>query len=284
MSDMVITREYVKSLVGERNRDSHKGDNGRGLIIAGSDGFFGASLMATASCLKSGIGLLKTASVETARNAFFTLPEAMFCSIGASWDECDFERLSSLINEAEVIAVGPGIGKSRGVEKVLLRVLESNKNTVIDADGLNVLSMSDSLKSKLSPCVVLTPHFGEMSRLTGKSVEELSQNPKGEAENFAKEYNCNVLLKGAYSYIASHDGRVMKNESGNAGLAKGGSGDVLTGIILAMMGQKLSPFDAACAGAFILGTSADVAFDILKERMMLARDVTEAIEETLKWK
>lgn len=284
MSVEIITKEYVKALIGERKRDSHKGDNGRGLLIAGSNGFYGAALMASASALRCGIGTLKTASLEKTREAFFALPEAMFLSVGDSWEEYNEELLSSLIAEADVIAIGPGIGKSEGVLKVLEAVLKSGKNAVIDADGLNVLSTSEELKAMLSEKIALTPHFGEMSRLSGMSVEKLVECPMEAAVNFAKEYNCNILLKGAQSYIASSDCRCMKNISGNPGLAKGGSGDVLTGIVLAMLGQKLSPFDALCAGSYILGASAENAFDILKERMMMARDVTEAIEETLKWK
>lgn len=284
MNTEIITKEYIKSLVGTRKKDSHKGDNGRGVLFAGSDGFFGAACMASASALRSGIGTLKTASAETGRNAFFALPEVMFYSIGSSWDEYDESLVSKLINEADVIGIGPGIGKSRGVERVIDEVLQSGKNAVLDADALNVLSTSKKLMSKLSEKIIITPHLGEMSRLTNKSVSELAASLKEEAILFAKEYNCNVLLKGAESYIASPNGKCMKNISGNAGLAKGGSGDVLTGIILAMMGQKLSPFDAACSGAYILGASAENAFDILKERMIMARDVTAAIEETLKWK
>ncbi len=284
MNSEIITSEYVKALVGTRKRDSHKGDNGKGLLIAGSDGFFGAACMASASALRSGIGTLKTASLEIGRNAFYALPEVMFVSVGVSWETYDEAYLLKLISEADVIGIGPGIGKSSGVESVLKAVLESGKNAVIDADGLNVLSTSNTLMDRLSANIVLTPHVGEMSRLAKRSTDEILANPREAAISFAKEKNCNILLKGADSFIVSNDGKCMMNISGNAGLAKGGSGDVLTGIILAMMGQKLSPFDAACAGSFILGASAENAFEILKERMMLARDVTQAIEETLKWK
>ncbi|MBQ9833362.1 MAG: NAD(P)H-hydrate dehydratase [Clostridia bacterium] len=284
MNETIITKEYIKTLVGTRKKDSHKGDNGKGLLIAGSDGFFGAAVMATASALRSGIGTLKTASLNMHRQAFMALSEAMFCAVGESWDDCNIQYIDMLISDADVIGFGPGIGKSSGVGVVLEKVIDSKKNIVIDADGLNVLAKSEKLKASLSDNIVLTPHMGEMSRLSGIKTEELCENPMQAAIFYAKKWQCNILLKGAETFIASPDGRCMKNISGNAGLAKGGSGDILTGIILAMMGQKLNPFDAACAGSYILGASADNAFDILKERMLMARDVIEAIEETLTWK
>lgn len=101
------------------------------------------------------------------------------------------------------------------------------------------------------------------------------------ASEFARHWGCTVLLKGAVSFIAAPDGRVRRNETGNAGLAKGGSGDVLTGIVLAFLGQGITPFEAACAGAYVLGASADTAFSLLKERMLLSRDVADAVEKTV---
>ena len=159
-------------------------------------------------------------------------------------------------------------------------MLVSAKPVIVDADGLNAIA-KENMQHLLHPNAVITPHPGEMSRLTGLSVEKVTADPANIAAEYAKKWNCTVLLKGAQSHIATFDGRIARNVSGNPGLAKGGSGDVLSGIILALLGQGLTPYDAACASAYILGASADRAMDILRERMLMSRDVTEAIEKTL---
>lgn len=278
-----IEKEYVASLIGTRRRDSHKGDHGKGLLIAGSEGFSGAAVMASASALRAGIGTLKVASTSGQKGAFYALSEAMFCDIGPSWDECLKEYLCGLIADAACIGIGPGMGRSIGVLHVLNDVLASRKPMVIDADGLNALASEEKKSERLHGKAVLTPHMGEMARLTGKSMADIGSHMVETARRYAGEWGCVVLLKGAKSVIASPDGRYMRNESGNCGLAKGGSGDVLCGIILALLGQGLLPFDAACAGAFLLGASADAAMELLRERMLMARDVIDMIEETLQW-
>ena len=152
---------------------------------------------------------------------------------------------------------------------------------VVYADGLFALARNTEARAALHGKVVLTPHFGEMARLLGISIPEVRENQKAFALRSAAQWGCTVLLKGARSVVAAPDGRFAWNETGNPGLAKGGSGDVLSGIALAMLGQKLAPFDAACAASYLLGASADAALDLLRERMLMARDVTEMIELTL---
>ncbi|MBQ3131068.1 MAG: NAD(P)H-hydrate dehydratase, partial [Clostridia bacterium] len=210
--------------------------------------------------------------------AFYSLPEAMVQTCGNSWVRWDKEKLTELIEWADCICAGPGMGKD--CEGAIKAVLACAKPAIVDADGLNAIAESD-MQYLLHENVIITPHPGEMSRLTGLAVSEIIADPAKTAEEYAKKWNCTVLLKGAQSHIASCDGRVVRNVSGNPGLAKGGSGDVLSGIILALLGQGLKPYDAACAGAYILGVSADRAMDILKERMLMSRDVTEAKEKTL---
>ena len=151
---------------------------------------------------------------------------------------------------------------------------------MIDADGLNALSRSRELLRSLHREVILTPHPGEMARLMGTEASEIQHDPAGIALAAAKEWQCVVLLKGASTCIS--DGRrVVFSLAGNPGLAKGGSGDTLTGIITALLAQGLSPMNAACAGAFLLGASADTAYEILGNRMLMASDVTLAIRETI---
>lgn len=275
---LTLSHEYIRSIVGVRPKDSHKGRNGRGLILAGSEGLTGAAVMSACAAQRGGIGLLRVLCPDSVQPAFYSLPEAMVLPCGKSWAECDKEKLTELIEWADCICAGPGMGKH--CADTVRAVLASAKPAIVDADGLNAIAESD-MQYLLHENVIITPHPGEMSRLTGLAVSEITADPAKTAEEYAKKWNCTVLLKGAQSHIASCDGRVVRNVSGNPGLAKGGSGDVLSGIILALLGQGLKPYDAACAGAYILGVSADRAMDILKERMLMSRDVTEAIEKTL---
>lgn len=275
---LTLDHEYIRSIVGTRPKDSHKGNNGRGLILAGSDGLTGAAVMSACSAQRGGIGLLKVLCPDSVCPAFYILPEAMVQPCGKSWAECDKDKLNELIAWADCICVGPGMG--RNCIDVVEAVLASSKPSIADADGLNALAEGNK-QHLLHGNVIITPHPGEMARLTGLSVQEITADPANMALEYAKKWSCTVLLKGAQSHIAAHDGRIAKNISGNPGLAKGGSGDVLSGIILALLGQGLAPYDAACAGVYILGASADRAMDILRERMLMSRDVTEAIEKTL---
>lgn len=273
-----LSHEYIRSIVGIRPKDSHKGSNGRGLVMAGSDGLTGAAVMSACAAQRGGIGLLRVLCPDSVRPAFYSLPEAMVQPCGKSWAECDKEKLTELTAWADCICTGPGMG--RDCTDAVKTVLTLSKPAIVDADGLNAIA-KENLQYLLHQNVVITPHPGEMSRLTGLTVEEIITDPANIAAEYAKKWNCTVLLKGAQSHIASFDGRMACNISGNPGLAKGGSGDVLSGIILALLGQGLTPYDAACAGAYILGASADRAMDILRERMLMSRDVTEAIEKTL---
>ena len=136
-------------------------------------------------------------------------------------------------------------------------------------------------KGDLPANTILTPHPGEAARLLGLTVPEVQADREGAAVSLAEKYHCVAVLKGHHTLVAAPDGTVWRNETGNAGLAKGGSGDVLSGITLAMLSQGLDTFGAACAGAYTLGASAEEAMALLKERMLMARDVTDAVEQTV---
>jgi len=276
---LTIDHQYIQNLIGPRPKDSHKGSNGRGLILAGSSGLSGAAVMCACAAQRGGIGLLKVLCTEDVRPGFYALPEAMALSCGKSWANADTAKIAELISWADCICAGPGMGQECG--SIIRMVLESRKPVVMDADGLNAIAR-ENMQNLLHKDAIVTPHPGEMARLTGLSVGDITAGPANTAMEYAAKWGCIVLLKGAKSHIAAYDGSIARNVSGNPGLAKGGSGDVLSGIILALMGQGLKPFDAACAGAYILGVSAEKAMDILRERMLMSRDVTEAVELTLR--
>lgn len=281
--DEVLTHAQIAALLGKRPRDCNKGDNGKGLLIAGSEGFYGAAVMAATACLRAGIGTLKVLCPSGAQQAFFALPEAMVYPVGPNWAVADTALILERLHEADCIGIGPGLGRADCLVDIVHRVLSTGKPTVIDADGLNALArLSDGEKTALlHENAILTPHPGEMARLTGLSLDEIKADPAGIATNYARLWGCTLLLKGARTVIANFQGTIKWNETGNAGLAKGGSGDVLTGIILALLGQKLAPYAAACVGSYLLGASAAEALELLQERMLMARDVICALEQTL---
>ena len=281
--DEVLTRTDIAALLGRRRRDCNKGDNGKGLLLAGSEGFYGAAVMAAASCLRAGIGTLKVLCPGGALEAFYALPEAMVYPVGLNWAAADMTLIKERVAEADCLAIGPGLGREERLPQIVCLVLKTGKPAVVDADALNALSRldDDEKAALLHEKAVLTPHPGEMARLTGLSIDEIKADMAGVAAEYARRWRCTVLLKGARTAIAGPDGRLKWNETGNAGLAKGGSGDVLTGIILALLGQKLPPYGAACAGSYLLGASAEEALSLLQERALMARDVIGAVEQTL---
>lgn len=282
MDGHMLTKDKIAALLGPRRRESNKGDNGHGLLLAGSGSMPGAACMAATAALRAGIGTLKVLCPASAAAGLCALPEAMLALLpGERWDACTEAFLRSYLDAATCIAIGPGMGRAAETDGVLRLVLSAGKPVVVDADGLFALARSIEARAALHDKVVLTPHFGEMARLLGISIPEVRENQEALALRSAAQWGCTVLLKGARSVVAAPDGRFAWNETGNPGLAKGGSGDVLSGIALAMLGQKLAPFDAACAASYLLGASADTALDLLRERMLMARDVTEMIELTL---
>ena len=282
MDGHTLTKDKIAALLGPRRRESNKGDNGHGLLLAGSGSMPGAACMAATAALRAGIGTLKVLCPASAAAGLCALPEAMLALLpGERWDACTEAFLRSYLDAATCIAIGPGMGRAAETDGVLRLVLSAGKPVVVDADGLFALARSIEARAALHDKVVLTPHFGEMARLLGISIPEVRENQEALALRSAAQWGCTVLLKGARSVVAAPDGRCAWNETGNPGLAKGGSGDVLSGIALAMLGQKLAPFDAACAASYLLGASADTALDLLRERMLMARDVTEMIELTL---
>ncbi|MEA4939018.1 MAG: NAD(P)H-hydrate dehydratase [Christensenella sp.] len=278
----LLERNDVQKMLPKRPADSNKGSNGRLLLCAGSERYTGAALLCTGAALRAGAGLTTVAVPSALKPAFAALPEAMAVPVneGKDWDETACEHAIALFSRQNAVGVGPGIGDG-SILPLLETLMHSRLPAVLDADALNQISRSPDLLKQLHPSVVLTPHPVEMARLCGLPVEAILADPIETARRFAKQWSCVVLLKGATTCI-SNGTTVRLNTSGNPGLAKGGSGDVLTGIIAALLAQGLGSFDAASAGAFLLGASADTALELLQERMLLARDVIDAVEQMIR--
>lgn len=278
----LIEREDLIKLLPKRPMDAHKGSNGRALLCVGSGRYTGAALLCAGAAIRAGAGLTTAAIPGALKQSFSALPEVMAACVNRNedWNEETCANAAALLKNQNAVCVGPGVGEGSALP-LIEAVLESQLPAVLDADALNQISKSPNLLKRLHPKVVLTPHPAEMARLCGKNVEAILADPIETARTFAAEWNCVLLLKGATTCISNGE-TVRLNTSGNAGLSKGGSGDVLAGIITALLAQGLLPYDAACAGAFLLGASADTAMELLQERMLIARDVIDAVEQTIR--
>ena len=276
MDSFLMQEVDVKKLLPPRSLDSHKGKNGKALVIAGSFKYRGAAALCTKAALRGGCGLLRLICPEAVVSHISQIPEVMLSSDFDDYDSIDFSVLAEALNLSDCIAIGPGMGNSNGVSDVTETVLNTKKRCIVDADALNAISLHETLLECLHSNVILTPHYGEMARLTKTTVHEIAKDPCGAAMELSRKTGTVVLLKGATTIICDGN-KTCFSTFGNPGLAKGGSGDVLCGIILAMLSQGLKPFEAAIAGAYILGHSADEAMQILSNRMLIASDVIDAI-------
>jgi ADP-dependent NAD(P)H-hydrate dehydratase / NAD(P)H-hydrate epimerase len=270
-----------------RAADSNKGKFGHVLVMGGSVGKSGAPAMASMAALRGGAGLVTAAvpsSIVSLVSSF--APELMTWPMLASptgemaSTGITAQQFQKLIERKTVIAVGPGLGEGPGTEILLEAVLSDTKlPVVIDADGLNTVAANPFLMEKMTEVakagrtVVLTPHPGEMARLTGKSVAEIQANRLEAARKFVRETGVTLVLKGSRTLITHPDGRVAVNTSGNPGMAKGGSGDVLTGVIAAMLAQfKEDVAHAVEAAVYLHGFAADLAVHDADEHSLLATD------------
>ncbi|MDF2880645.1 MAG: carbohydrate kinase [Clostridiaceae bacterium] len=244
----IIDRPMIKEFIIVRNKYSHKGDYGRVLLFAGSKGFTGAAFISTEAAVKSGAGLVTLAS---GKDALKVLSAKLCEAMTADYD--DEKRINELIIRSNAVAMGPGMGNNEKTLDILKKVLEmANCGVVIDADGINVLKNNlDLLKNKRNR-VVITPHFGEMSRLTGYSIDYIRDNRLQVAKNFARENQIIVVLKG-YNTIITDGNTTIINPTGNSAMASGGVGDCLTGMIASFIGQGYDPLNASCLAAYVHG-------------------------------
>ena len=261
-----------------RKRTAHKGDSGKALLCVGSPRYVGAALLSARACLAAGCGILFVACPYTVRSTLMIrLPEAIGIPVGTDWNGDTCDSAVHAMEGMKALGIGCGVGDG-DVSSLIEAALRSKIPLVLDADGLNCLSRHPELYPLLHERVILTPHPGEMSRLTGFPADVVLDDPIAVAQRYAERWGCTVLLKGAAT-VVSDGQRTGIVAQGNAGLGKGGSGDVLTGIITGLLAQGVEPHEAACLGSFLLGTSAERAFELLKERMLRAGNVIEALED-----
>lgn len=247
--------EDIRSLIKPRRQFAHKGNFGHALLIAGSKGMAGASVLSARACLRSGVGLL-TVHAPICNNDILqtAVPEAM---VEMDVSESYF-AVPTDTDDYQAIGIGPGLGKNEETEAALIEQLEHSQTpTVVDADALNILANHRHTLTHLPKGSILTPHPKELERLTGKCQDSYERLTK--ACELAREANVHIILKGAYSVVITPDGRCFFNPTGNPGMATGGSGDVLTGVILALLAQGYPAEDAAKIGTYIHGLAGDIA-------------------------
>ena len=283
---MITDEGYVKKHLPIHKIDAHKGDRGRVLIIGGSTGFTGAVCMAADSALKSGAGLI-TAVVPCSLNHIFEIKLTEVMTLPLEDNDGTFvvnsakKALEFGLN-CDCVAIGPGAGVNAGTKEIVSEfVLNYNKKLVLDADALNVLAQDTSILKKSKCDIIITPHAGEMSRLTGKTIEEIVGNKEKTATEFAKEFGVNVLLKGKDTVITNGKD-VFINPTGNNGMAKGGSGDVLTGICASFAAQGPDCFNAGVLGAYIHGLAGDLAKELFTDYAMTPCDIIGCLGKAFK--
>ena len=278
--------EDIKSYFQKRNPNSHKGDYGHVLVLAGSRGKEGAAGLTALAVLRSGAGLCTLALPASCQKAVHPmevmtapLPETANGTLSLQAKE----PILDLLKDKSALAIGPGITTDPETVALIGEILPLIQcPLVLDADALNAISSHKDWLEKLKPETVLTPHPKEMSRLTGVSTQEIQRNRVATAAQFATEHSLTLVLKGSPTLIALADGSVTINPTGNAGMATGGSGDVLTGIIAGLMAQGLTPCSASIAGSYIHGQAGDHFAETESQTTLIAGDLLRCLPESLK--
>lgn len=268
----------IRALYHKRSKWSNKGDFGKVLLITGSKGKMGAGVLCARACLRSGVGLL-TVHVPAVGYTIIqsAVPEAMAIT------DTDVEEFTSPpgLENFSVLGMGPGLGTSETTRNAFAKLLDEIKTpAVFDADALNLLSMDKGLLQKLPKQTILTPHPKEFERLAGSWENDYQRLQK--QRDFAQKYEVVLVLKGAHTSIAAPNGQVYFNSTGNPGLATGGTGDVLTGILTGLLGQEYKPVDAAILGVFLHGLAGDLAAEALGEEALIASDLIDFLPEAYK--
>jgi NAD(P)H-hydrate epimerase len=268
----LLTRSGTRELITPRTPDSHKGDYGHVLIVAGSPGKTGAAHLAAMGALRSGAGLVTVATPAVCLPIVATMaPEYMTVAL---------DTVDALIEIArDVIAVGPGVGQAPETRAFVKSLVEhATTPLVIDADGLNAFADDpDRLTGREGRDVIITPHPGEMARLVGMSTDEVQANRLDIARNFAVAHHVYVVLKGHRTLIATPDEKVFINPTGNPGMATGGTGDVLTGMVAACLAQLLDAEAACKLAVYLHGMAGDLADAHAGDLSMIASDLVEHI-------
>ena len=283
-----MTLKEIKQKFSSRSPVSNKGDFGKVLEICGSKRMPGAAVLCAKGVLRSGAGLLKIAFPDEAYSAIASqVTEATMYPLESDGrgflDKSDVYRILKAASWADVIVIGCGLGVTEDTSRIVGDVIrKSTVPVVVDADGINIIAQNINILRTAQSPVILTPHPAEMSRLTGHSVDEIQRNRLQSVKKFAFEKNVTVVLKGSNTVVGVPEERsVYVNTTGNAGMATGGSGDLLAGIIAGFLAQKMSPKDAAVCGVFVHSMAGDLASKEKSKMSCLPSDIAEKIPDVL---
>lgn len=273
----LIEKEEMQKLLPKRPVRSNKGTFGKVLTIGGSLGMSGAISLTSMAAYKVGCGTVTTVVprciLEIVQQKLTEVMAIGLDDLEEHFGEAAADHLKAILPHYQTLAIGPGMGRSKETLALLLEVLKSEKTCVIDADALYFIpEVLEVLKKKKAP-TILTPHPREMARMVGATIEDILVDPLKYAADFSKKFNVITILKLEKTVIADITGDIYINRYGNSGLAKGGSGDALTGIITGLLAQHLSPIDAARLGVYLQTRAADLAKDSLSEYSFMASDV-----------
>ncbi len=287
-ADDVIAPPEIAALLPKRAADMHKGTCGRLFAAAGSRGLTGAAIMSCRSALRCGAGLVTLGCCGSLNDIFeSSLLEAMTLPLpdeNGTFSVDAAKNVAEKAAAADVCLAGPGIGRSSGAMQVTYFVTAARGvRAVIDADGLYALAQNKDILASHGAELILTPHIGEFSALTGLDAEFILQNTKKLAAEFAQKYNVTLVLKSHRTIVAAPDGKCFENILGNPGMATGGSGDVLAGAIASFAAQGMSSADAAKAGVFIHSLAADMAAADKGEYSLLPEDIIETLPYAIKY-
>ena len=271
-----------------RPSETHKGDVGRVFLLAGSVGLSGAAALCTMGALRVGAGLVTLGIPESLHHPMVEkLTEAMFKVLPETKEGSlslqGLPEIVRIVERMDVLAIGPGLSQHPQTKELVRQLLPRiARPLVLDADGLNALADDVELLKKLSLPMILTPHPGEMGRLIRQGPDDIQRDRTRIATEFAKKYRVVVVLKGHRTVVANFDGTVYINDTGNPGMASGGCGDVLTGMIAGLLAQKLSLFDAAQLGVYLHGLAGDLAAAERGQIGLLASDVVDRIPQAIR--
>lgn len=269
-----VDTDFVKSVFPKRNPNGHKGTFGKALLVCGSDTYRGAGLLATKSALRSGVGLVELFSSKAVCDASFTVcPEGIFTEINHSDPIKSSEIILEKSKNANAILIGCGLGCNENTKVMVEQIVKfSEIPVIIDADGINSICTNKDVLLNAKAQVILTPHPAELGRFCQVSTDEICKNKLDYAIKTAEKYKCVVMAKGAGTYITDGE-TTFYSKTGNTALSKGGSGDILAGLVGGFVAQGIAPISACAVASFILGYTAEYATKNASERGVLGSDI-----------
>jgi NAD(P)H-hydrate epimerase len=285
---VLVTQEIAVNILPYRHPNANKGNFGPVLVIGGSPGMTGAVTLSSKAALKAGAGIVIAAVPESLASAVKTRSDEVITSgLKETKDgvlgECSYSQIMELSERAKVVAIGPGLGRNKETQSLVRKLIRDiRKPMVVDADALNAIDEDKTCLNNMGKDVILTPHIGEMSRLTGIKIEDIIKDKIGVLKGFVREYGVNVLLKDGRSALMDTDNNVYINTTGNSGMATPGSGDVLTGVIAAFMAHSLPSVQAGMAAAYINGMAGDLLLNEMSEEGITAEDILNNVPKAIK--